>query len=92
MRGRLGIYARLIPLMENIPLWLHGIWTSASALYAITIVHLIAMRHVPYFQFFWPWLLKLPRTMAMPRCLAPKAMWLWIGSGDQVMKDSSWAS
>jgi hypothetical protein len=35
-------YKRLIPLMENIPLWLHALPTAAAALYGITIVRLIA--------------------------------------------------
>ncbi|MGH9647422.1 MAG: hypothetical protein ACRD4E_11445, partial [Bryobacteraceae bacterium] len=37
-------YQRLIPLMENVPMWLHGLWISAAALYAITIVRLLGKK------------------------------------------------
>ena len=39
-------YRRLIPLMENVPLWLHGLWISAAALYAFTILRLIGKKRV----------------------------------------------
>lgn len=41
-------YARLIPLMENVPLWLHALWTSAAGLYVFTLVGLAFRERVGY--------------------------------------------
>jgi hypothetical protein len=30
-------YSRLIPLMDAVPLWLHGLWVSAGILYLVSI-------------------------------------------------------
>jgi hypothetical protein len=41
-------YARLIPLMEAIPAWLHGIWVAAAALYLLAAVLFIFRARTAY--------------------------------------------
>jgi hypothetical protein len=41
-------YTRLIPLMEAVPMWLHGLWLLAAALYAAAILRLIFGKQPPY--------------------------------------------
>ncbi len=41
-------YARLIPLMENIPLWLHALKAAGAALYAFTILRLAGRGRVSW--------------------------------------------
>src|SRR3990172_5381305 len=43
-------YARLIPLMDAVPLWLHGLWVLAGVLYLIAIVRVVrgmGRAHIP---------------------------------------------
>lgn len=41
-------FTRLIPLMENLPLWLHALTSAAAVLYAFTVLRLLARARVSW--------------------------------------------
>ncbi len=64
-------YRRLIPLMDAIPWWVHGLWVAASALFLVSAWHLLRKSRAAFPLFAAAWVLGTVGnliTQSIPEC------------------------